>query len=251
MGAVAWRRPSPIHGWSRGVQRRAARHHQALSRGRRQRRGDGPTRGGRHPRHHRRERRRQVHADEHPLRAPSAGRRSHHRARGARHDPRPEHGHRVAPGHGPPALHARAQPDRRRERHPRPCAHEARPDRHPRRGGEPGRAVRALRDGGRAGSPCARPVGRRPPAGGDPQGPVPGRRRAHPRRAHGRADAAGVVRAVRHAACPCRPGQDDRVHLPQAQGSARGLPARDRDAGRQGHRRARDGRHRPSGSSPA
>ena len=80
----------------------------------------GPLRrAGRDPRPARRERRRQVHADERPLR-PLPGRRGRdpHRRRGG-DLPRSRRRHRRRHRHGPPALHARAGVHGHRERHAR------------------------------------------------------------------------------------------------------------------------------------
>ena len=87
----------------------------------------------------------------------------------------------------------------------------------------------------------------------DPEGALPRRRHPRPRRADGRADAAGGAGAVRDRQEPHRPGQVDHLHQPQAERGGRDrrpdhrAPARqeDRDAPRR--RRDRGGAGAPDG----
>ena len=174
-----------------------------------------------HPRAGRGERRRQVHADEDPVRRAEARRRHHQRQRD-RGDLR-DAGRRDRPGHrdGLPALHAGRQPDRAGERHAR--RREA--ARHRRRGPcRDRRHLQALRLRARPRRAGGDPRRRRAPAGRDPQGALPRREDHHPRRADGRAGAAGGGRALRQPAPAQGAGPHPDLHLPQARRGARRSP---------------------------
>ena len=156
---------------------------------------DLDIRPGRDPRPARRERRRQDDPDEHPLRAgtPGRGQDPHRRHRG-----RPDRAVRRDPPrdqHGPPALHAGPGADRRREHRPR--RGDDRPRRLPRSQGGPQadrRARSPLRLRGRPGGQGRLAVGRLAAAGRDPEGALPRREGARPRRADRGPDAAGDAR---------------------------------------------------------
>ena len=159
----------------RPVRRRAARDHQALPRRRRQprHRAAGPPRRG--ARHRRRERRRQVDADEDPLRhaPPRRGHDPARRPRGAL--PQPGRRDRRRHRHGPPALHAGRQLHRPGEHRPGQRAHQRRPA-GPRRGPPPDpRDLRPLRARPRPRRAGRGPRCRRPAAGRDRQGALPRR----------------------------------------------------------------------------
>ena len=98
-----------------GERPRAARDHEALRVDRRERRGRLRPEARRGPRAARGERRRQVDADERPLRALQARRGRDPRRRPARQHRLAAGGHRARDRHGPPALHARPGHDRGRE----------------------------------------------------------------------------------------------------------------------------------------
>ena len=211
-----------------------------------------PGRGGqqrrqhhRHPRprarHRRRERRRQVDADEDPLRH-AAARRGHHRRE------RPD-GQLLPPSDaidaGVGMVHQHfmladnltvlenivlgSEPrkgvwlDRRRG------AAADRGDR---------RQLRPRRRAGRPGRGARR---RRPPAGRDPQGPLPRREDPDPRRADRGAGAAGGRRALRQPARAEGRGPDGHLHLAQARRGAQGgrRDHRDPPGHHGGHRRPR------------
>ena len=76
-----------------------------------------------------------------------------------------------------------------------------------------------------------RPVCRRGAACRDPEGAVPGRRRADPRRADRGAHAGGDAGAVREPPPAARGRQDDRVHQPQARRGPRRSPTASRCCG--------------------
>ena len=183
------------------------------------------VRRGTDPRDRRRERRRQVDADEDPLRHAAARLRARSRSTasevtlhvaGRRHRGRRRH--------GLPALHARRQPHRARERRPR--RREA--ARHRRRGArrdharsptptasdiEPDRLVEDLGVGDRQRVEILKVLYR-------------GARDPHPRRADRGAGAAGGRRAVRQPARAQGRGPHGHLHLPQARRGARRSPTR-------------------------
>ena len=217
-----------------------ARHHQALSGRGRQRRHRPRRPAGRDPRPARRERRRQVDADERPLRPGPARRGPDPARRRAGQDHRPERRHRARHQHGPPALHARAgavggrqHPARRRDHGqpdlPRPQGSQSA---HP----GAGRPVR-LRDRSRRQDRVA--LGRLAAARRDPQGALP--RGADPgaRRADGGAHAAGDQGSLRRAAPPRRRGSQHHLHQPQAVRGARDRRPDHGHPARQGRRLAR------------
>ncbi len=145
---------------------------------------------------------------------------------------------------GAPALHAHPGDDRGREHRPR---HRARQGRRPARraggGSARARALGAVRPARRPCVPRQRHHRRAAAARRDPEGALPRRRRAHPRRADRGADAAGGARALRHHQKPEGGREVDHLHHPQAE---RG--ARDR---RPDHRAPprKKGRDRPAGGS--
>ena len=79
------------------------------------------------------------------------------------------------------------------------------------------RTVRRLRPRRRSRRDRRLAVGRRAPAGRDPEGALPRRHGADPRRADGRADARRDRRAVPHAEAAGRAGPVDHLHLAQAE----------------------------------
>jgi len=177
---------------------------------------------GEGPRTARRERRRQVDADEHPLR-PVQGR--------LRRDP-PERqaGHvRICKGcdrrrnrDGAPALHADPGDDRGREHRARQRADTRRDlSRRGRCGAAGARALGAVRARGRPDGPRLADHRRTAAAGRDPEGALSRRRDPDPGRADGRADAAGGDRALRDHQEPARGRQVDHLHQPQAERGAR------------------------------
>ena len=96
--------------------------------------------------------------------------------------------------HGPPAFHARGEPERPRQRHDR---HRTAVTRLASRREGRRKALghrRAVRPCGRTRRPCRHPRRRRAPAGRDPEVALPRRARPHSRRANRCADAAGVRR---------------------------------------------------------
>ena len=196
-----------------------------------------PRRPG--PRHLRRERRRQVDADEGARRHPCAGRRRdpHRRPAGAVRPPfgRAAGRHR----HHPPGAGAVAAPHGGAEHLPGPRAlalGRDRPQGDERRGrggvaprGLPHRSAHRMRPalGGRAAD------------GGDRQGGVA--RRAHPgaRRAHGRAGRRGIAEALR----------PDRRAAPRGRGHALHLAPHGRGDGAGGRHLRHQGRPRPRSSA--
>ena len=87
----------------------------------------------------------------------------------------------------------------------------------------------------------------------DPEGALPRRRHPRPRRADGRADAAGGPGALRDRQEPHRPGQVDHLHQPQAERGRRDrrpdhrAPARQEDRDPARRRRDRGGAGAPDG----
>ena len=226
------------------------RHRQALRRGAGQRPCRSRRRARRDPRRDRGERRRQVDADEHPLR-PDRARRGRDPA--ARRDgplPLGARRHRRRHGHGPPGLQAVQLADRLGERHLRPGS---------RAGGvfiDRRAARRRVIDLGTRhhlevdpDAIVGRPLGRRAPAGRDPEGALSRRPHPHPRRADRRPDAAGARRAVpgpeeprrRRAHHPLRHAQDQRGDGDHRPGHGAARRPRRRD-----HGDARDQRRRRS-----
>ena len=137
---------------TRANRARDAAHHEALPRHRRQRRRQPRPLRGRGARAARRERRRQVDADEHPLRAlpPRRGRdRDHGQAGAPRHAERRDRRRRRD---GAPALHADPGDDGGREHRPRHRADARRRHPRPRRG----RASASARSRSASGSPSTR-----------------------------------------------------------------------------------------------
>ena len=127
----------------------------------------------------------------------------------------PRDAHRAGDRDGPPAFRAGRPVHRGREHHPRSggrprsstcdaAAHRRSPS--SRRVRVPGRPERC------GGGPLRRPAA----AGRDPEGAVPGGRRADPRRAHGGPDPARGGGAVRQPASSPRCGEGGGVHQPQA-----------------------------------
>ena len=178
------------------------------------------------PRHRRRERRRQVDPDEDPLRDAAPRRGQHHRRRAPRsRSARPPTPSRPAsawctstscwPTTSPCSRTSSSAPSPARRSSSTGRRHGAsivelgaalRPRRRPRRHGRDARR-------------------RRPPAGRDPQGPLPRRPHPDPRRAHRRARAPGGRGAVRATSRELkREGVTDPVHLPQARRGARRSP---------------------------
>ena len=242
--------------WPSTARPRAPRHHEAVPRRARERPRRLRAARGRGARAARRERRRQVDADEHPLRAlpPGRGRDPAEREEGLVlvAEGRDRGGHR----HGAPALHADPGDDGRREHRPRRGAHVRRRDARLPRGEEEGaRAVRALR-------PRRRPRRAHPghhrraaAARGDPEGALPRRGDPRPRRADRRADAAGGEGALRDPRRAARAGEVDHLHQPQAARGARDRRPDHRPAARQEGRdhpeRGRDrGEPRPGDGRP-
>ena len=201
---------------------RDAPRHEALPGDRRERRRQLRSARGRGPRVARRERRRQVDADEHPLRAlprrrggdPDQG-----KARAPRLAERVDRGGR---GDGAPALHAHPGDDRGREHRPRGGA-DAKQDRlrHPR-----GRAARPgdlgpVRTGGRPSGEDRGHHRRAAAARRDPQGALPRRGHPRPRRADRSAHAAGGTGALRGDPGSHRARQVGDLHHAQAERGAR------------------------------
>ncbi len=225
---------------------RDAAHHEALPGDRRERRRQLRSARGRGPCAARRERRRQVDADEHPLR-PLPRRRGRDPDQGeARAARRAERVDRSRRGNGAPALHAHPRDDGRREHRPRRGADTQRDRvRRPR-----GRAARQgdlgpLRAGGRS---CGADRGhhRRPAAARrDPEGALPRGGHPRPRRADRRAHAAGGPGALRGDPRPHGARQVGDLHHPQAERGARHRRPDHRPAPRQADRdaagRGRDG----------
>ena len=175
----------------------------------------GPA--GRDPRAARRERRRQVHADEHPLWAGQARRGRDPAGWRAGRDRRSARRDRTRHQHGPPALHAGARPDRGREHPPRRRDHGQSGLPRPERGASPDRRTRqALRLRDRSRREGRPPIGRLAAARRDPQGALSRGQDPGARRAHGRADAAGDEGDLRGPAAPARRGPQHRLHQPQA-----------------------------------
>ena len=155
----------------------------------------------------RRERRRQVDADEHPLRALQARRGRDPARRQAGHVPLGEGRDRGRDRDGAPALHAHPGDDRRREHRARHRAVEGR--RSSSTSAAPSSASASSREQfGLAVDPTALDLadhGRPAAARRDPEGALPRRRDPDPRRADRGADAAGGGRAVRDRQAPRRP----------------------------------------------
>ena len=216
-----------------------ARHRQALPRRGRQRR-DRPHGEDRvDPCHRRGERGRQVDVDEDPLRHAGTGRGHDRGLRPAGALPIAEGGHRLRHRHGPPALHARRQLHRPRERRPRERAQDRRDDQLRRGPGKDRGAVRSLRPRRRPERARRGARRRRAPAGRDPQGPLPRGPDPHPRRAHRRTRAPGGRRALRQPARPHRRGRHRDLHLAQARRGAHRRRCDHRDPRRQDRRRDR------------
>ena len=200
---------------------RAPWDHEAVPRHRRERQRRLRPAQGRGARAPGRERRRQVDADERPLRPLPPGRGRDPDRRQAGRARLAEGGDRERRRDGPPALHADPGDDGGREHRPRDRARaQGRPARL--RGGGEARArdldpLRARRRPARA-----RPGhhGRPAAAGRDPEGALPRCRHPRPRRADGRADAAGGAGALRDHPEPDRAGQVDHLHQPQAERGA-------------------------------
>src|SRR5580658_7046164 len=191
------------------------------------------------PRCGRRERRRQIDSDEHPLRLLSAGSR-HYPARGrAGPDRRFGAGDKTRHRHGPSAF----RPGRRFHRAPEHHARARRrlPARSRPGGGPPasGGTRSRLRAGRR--SRCGRrdSPGRAAPAGRDPQSALSRRPDPDPRRADCRADPGRDRAALRHPPAPAGRGQDDLPDHPQAAGDHGGDRSGDRAP--PGQRRGRSG----------
>jgi energy-coupling factor transporter ATP-binding protein EcfA2 len=154
-------------------------------------------------------------------------------------DSEPAAGHRSGHRHGAPELHAGALFHHRRKhragqraaqgalRRPQPgdCRH---------RGAEP-----RLRSASRANRAHRGHAGGDAPARRDSQDALPRRRPAHPRRADGRAHAAGDGRTLPGGAQAGRPGQDGDLHHPQAGGGEGDFRPRHGDAPRRSHRARR------------
>ena len=226
---------------------RDAAHHEALpGDGRQRRRQLRPVRG-RGTRIARRERRRQVDADEHPLRAlpRRRGRDPDHGEAGAARFA--ERVHRGRRWDGAPALHAHPGDDGRREHRPRRGADaERRRVRRPRgREARPG-DLRPLRAGRRPGGED-RGHHRRPAAARrDLEGALPRRGHPRPRRADRRAHAAGGAGALRGDPQPHGARQVGDLHHAQAERGARHRRPDHRPAPRQADRDAA-GRRRHGG----
>ena len=212
---------------------------------------DDPAR--RDPRPARRERRGQDDADERPVRAGRARRGRDPARRQADQDRRPVRRDRPRHQHGPPALHARAGPDRRREHHPgrggdaAPAASSTARDAR--------RRITELAD--RFGfeidpdAKVAHPVGRPAAACRDPQGALSRHAHPRPRRADGRADAAGDGGDLRPAAQARRERPQHHLHQPQALRSARDRRPDHGHPARPGRRRARAAGHDRGGPGRA
>ena len=171
--------------------------------------------------------------------------------RGAGLDRLPAAGHRARHRHGPPALHARAGDDRRREPRARRRAAQRAAARLQGRRRERARAVAAVRPGGRSGRARRGPGRRRAAAGRDPARAVPRREGARARRADRGADPAGGAGPVRGPAHADRGGHVGRLHLAQAQRGAGHRRPRDGPAARREDRHGADrGRHRALAGAP-
>ena len=221
---------------------RDARDRQAVPGRARQRRRQLRPRARRGARAPRRERRREVDADEHPLRALQAGRGRDPRLGEVGQLQLRQGRDRLGPRHGAPALHAHPGHDGRREHRARDRADEDRRDprlRHSTRAGPRARASVRLRD--RSRREDRGHLGRPAAARRDPQGALPQGRHPHPRRADRGAHAAGGDGALRDPQGPPARGHVDHLHQPQAE---RG--ARDRRPDHRSPARAED-RHRAAG----
>ena len=190
---------------------------------------------GADPRRARRERRRQVDADEDHLRRRPARRRRDALERRARRGGVAGRGAGARHQHGLPALQPVRHADGGRERLAR-----ARQVALARRGhGADQEGRRRIRPRGRPAAAGAHALGRRAPARRDRARADDGAQAAHPRRADLGADAAGGADALRDAAKARRRGLLDPLHLAQARRDPRPLPSLHGAARRQGHRRGR------------
>ena len=163
-----------------------------------------------------------------------------------------ERGDRRGRRHGAPALHAHPGDDGGREHRPRRRADASgRPARHARGGAARAGDLRSLRPRGRPGR--AHPGHHRRPAAArrDPQGALPRRRHPRPRRADGRAHAAGGAGALRGRPPAHGAGQVDHLHHAQAERGARDRRPHHRAAARQADRDAARGRARRRRASRA
>ena len=208
------------------------------------------------PRDRRRERCRQVHADEDPVRHAGARRGHHHRRRASRSrsaarptrstsasawctstscSPTTSRSSRTSSSATSPAGRSRSTSSSTPE--PPATASSSSATRY----GLAGRPRRPRRDARR----------RRAPAGRDPQGPVPRRHHPDPRRAHRGARAPGGRRAVRQPRRAQARGHHDPVHLPQARRGAADRRRHHRHPSRHHRRHPQAGRGRPPSSWPS